>query len=120
VVVDHVLTEVAEVPGMLAAWSGRQVWLVGVRCPLAVLRERAAAREDRRGWQEYLNVVTWQHEQVHRPLDSYDLEVDTAELDPTTCALRIKERVRAGGPQAFAQLSTRYAELDVAPQPAQG
>jgi chloramphenicol 3-O phosphotransferase len=107
VVVDHVLTEAAEVPELVAAWAGLPVWLIGVRCPLEILRERAAAREDRRDWQEYLNVVTWQHTVVHTHLGGYDLEVNTAELSPEVCARQMNELVQAGAPQAFARLRAR-------------
>jgi chloramphenicol 3-O phosphotransferase len=110
VVVDHVLVDEAEVPGLVQAWAGLSVWLVGVRCPLALLRQRAAARGDRRGWQEYVNAVTWQHEHVHTTLNGYDVEVNTAVLDPAACAHRISEQMHGRQPRAFAQLAARYPE----------
>lgn len=120
VVIDYILHDRALLPELVRAWAGLQVWLIGVHCPLPLLHERAAVREDRRGWEEYSNVITWQHQNLHTRVPGYDLDVDTSTLDPTSCALRIKERVRAGDPKAFAQLSARYAEPDAAPQPAQG
>ncbi len=107
VVVDHVLYAAPDLHECLTLWHALPVWLVGVHCPLEVVRQRAVMRADRSGWKEYLDVVTWQFEVVHRHTRGiYDIEVDTSHLSPAECALQIKDALGAGGqPRAFKQLA---------------
>jgi chloramphenicol 3-O phosphotransferase len=91
-------------PACARRLAGLPVLLVGVHCPIEVIMERRnrgqAGREGRYavGTPEEpipAPVLRWQRE-VHVP-GIYDLEVNTAELSPTECAARIRERL-SGGP----------------------
>ena len=107
VVVDHVLYAAPDLDECLTLWQALPVWLVGVHCPLDVVRQRAVMRTDRSGWKEYLEVVSWQYEEVHKHTRGiYDIEVDTSRLSPAECAVQIKDALRASGqPRAFRQLT---------------
>ena len=76
VVVDHVLVLSAWVRDLRVAMTGLDVTLVGVRCAEPVLSQREAARGNRT-----LGQAAAQLPVVHAHL-AYDLEVDTAALDP--------------------------------------
>lgn len=91
VVVDQVFYDAGFVTEILTLWESLPVWLVGVSCPLEMVRQRAAARPDRESsW--YLPVATWMFDEAHRHTRGiYDLEVDTSRLTPTECALQIKQ-----------------------------
>ena len=89
---------------------GLPALLVGVRCPL----ETILARRRATGWMSSDSgdtevpapILRWQ-EQVHIP-GIYDLEVDTALLDPPACAVRIKQHLDQGPkPTAIEQLAAR-------------
>ena len=80
VVVDHVLLSGGWVTDAAAAWAGHRVLSVGVRCPLAEVVRREAARGDRT-----LGQARAQFEAVHAHA-AYDLEVDTSMADPDACA----------------------------------
>ncbi len=107
VVVDHAFYAAADLHECLTLWQSLPVWLVGVHCPLGVVRERAAIRTDRASWSEYLDVVTWQFDEVHTHTRGiYDVEVDTSRLSPADGALQIKHHLQtAATPQAFKQLA---------------
>lgn len=79
-VLDDVFTE----PGSITEWAevlaGRDVLLVGVRCDLAELQRREAARGDRG-----IGQALWQYERVHA-YAVYDLEIDTTAASPEACA----------------------------------
>jgi chloramphenicol 3-O phosphotransferase len=80
VVVDHVLLSRSWVEDAATALAGHPVLSVGVRCPLAEVVRREAARKDRT-----LGQARAQFEPVHR-WPGYDLELDTSQADPDTCA----------------------------------
>jgi len=106
-VVDHVLYDPRDLHECLGLWRPFEVWLVGVRCPLEIVRQRAGARPERlAGWPEYVEVVTWQFDEAHRHTrGSYDIEVDSSVLSPVEGALRIKALLRTGAkPEAFRRL----------------
>ncbi|HEY6747588.1 MAG TPA: AAA family ATPase [Mycobacteriales bacterium] len=83
VVVDHVLLSAGWVADAASAFGDRPVLSVGVRCPLAEVVRREAARGDRT-----LGQARAQFEVVHA-YAGYDLEVDTSLADPDTCAARV-------------------------------
>lgn len=83
VVVDHVLLSADWVAGAARAWSGHAVLSVGVRCPLAEVVRREAARADRT-----LGQARAQFTAVHAHA-GYDTEVDTSLADPDDCATRV-------------------------------
>jgi chloramphenicol 3-O phosphotransferase len=77
--------------------------LIGVRCPLEVLKEREKSRGDRT-----LGQARLQHELVHAH-GVYDLEVDTAQFSAAECARQIQaylqDCAQAGDlPRAFKRL----------------
>lgn len=99
VVADHVLVEPEWTADCADLFWELPAYLVGVRCPLAILEERERARRDRT-----LGQAKAQYPLVHAH-DIYDLEVDTSVLSPQECAAAIIERVTTGGPPtAFYQL----------------
>lgn len=71
-----------------AVLDGLSVLWVGVRCPPAVAAAREAARGDR-----VAGMAASQAEIVHKGV-TYDVEVDTSEADPLTCAQTIAAFVR--------------------------
>jgi chloramphenicol 3-O phosphotransferase len=79
-----ILDEVMITEGALDEWiealDGLDVFFVGVRCELAELQRREAARGDRGVGQ-----ALWQHERVHVH-GPYDLEVDTTGASAEACA----------------------------------
>lgn len=84
VIVDHVLLESAWLDECRRLWADLDWWLVGVRCPLAVVEERERDRRDRT-----LGQAAAQFAVVHDHGVPYDVEVDTSELSPESAAVRI-------------------------------
>ncbi len=80
VIVDHVLLEDAWVDDLRATLDGIDWWLVGVRCPLAVVEQRERDRRDRT-----IGQAAAQFAVVHEER-TYDVEVDTSELSPEAAA----------------------------------
>src|SRR5512135_1683095 len=101
---DHVLVEPAWVSECARLFCHLPAYLVGIRCPLAVLEERERSRKDRT-----LGQARAQYPLVHAHC-VYDLEVDTSRLNVEECALRIKELVeKAKPPAAFRHLAALLA-----------
>lgn len=98
VIMDHVLVEPCWVEECARLFADLPAWLVGVRCPLAVLEERERSRRNRTLGQARLQV-----ERVHAHR-LYDLEVDTSRFSPQECAAAIIALLAAGPPQALKQL----------------
>ena len=98
VIADHVLVEPAWWQDCIERFAVLPAFLVGVRCPLAVLEEREKARRNRT-----LGQARAQWAVVHGP-GVYDVEVDTSRLTPEECARRIVARVKSGAPGALRQL----------------
>lgn len=72
----------------LTAFAGLDVLWVGVRCDAAVAEARERARGDR-----IIGMAARQADLVHRGV-RYDLEVDTTDAEPMTCAKVVAARVR--------------------------
>lgn len=89
VLVDHVLLDPSWVRDAGSAFAGLPVLSVGVRCPLAEVVRREAARRDRT-----LGQARAQFHSVHA-YAGYDLEVDTSLLDPDGCATAVAEAMTA-------------------------
>ncbi len=99
VVADHVLVEPAWVAECARLFHDLPAWLIGVRCPLAVLEERERSRKDRTLGQARAQVPL-----VHAH-GIYDLEVDTSVYSPEECARRIQLKIESGDkPAAFHRL----------------
>ena len=100
VLADHVLVEPAWVNECAGLFCALPAYLIGIRCPLAVLEERERNRKDRT-----LGQARAQYPLVHAHA-IYDLEVDTSQLSIEECALKIKTRIEDGAqPTAFKQLA---------------
>lgn len=102
-VVDHVLSEPWRLDDCLTVLADVDVFLVGVRCPLAELERRERARGDRPP-----GLAAYQYERVHAH-GVYDVECDSAASSPRECAELIKAHVesavaRGEAPTAFARL----------------
>ncbi|KDN80896.1 chloramphenicol phosphotransferase CPT family protein [Kitasatospora cheerisanensis] len=82
-VVDHVLSEPWRLADCLDVLSPYQVLFVGIRCDVAELMRREAARADRPP-----GVAAYQADLVHRHGD-YDLECDSGTYSPRECAEQI-------------------------------
>jgi chloramphenicol 3-O phosphotransferase len=99
VVAEHVLVEPLWLEECARLFSDLPALFVGVRCPLAVLEQREAARKDRT-----LGQARAQFPLVHAH-GVYDLEVDTSACSAEDCALQIKRRLEDGRPpEAFRRL----------------
>ncbi|WP_285643713.1 AAA family ATPase [Lentzea sp. NBRC 102530] len=107
VVMDHVLSEPWRLRDCLDVFTGLDVVLVAVHCPLDVLERRERARGDR-----VPGAAARQLQEVHRH-QLYDFEVDTSVLSARECARAIKEFV-AGPPEkrAFDELRGRARRHD--------
>lgn len=97
IIADHVFVEKAWVDECAGLFADMNAYLIGIRCPLAILEQRERQRQDRT-----LGQARAQYDVIHR-YTCYDLEVDTSILSPKQCAQRIIERLNAP-PQAFRQL----------------
>jgi chloramphenicol 3-O-phosphotransferase/ribosomal protein S18 acetylase RimI-like enzyme len=98
VLADHVLVEPAWVRECAELFAGLPAYLIGIRCPLAVLEQRERERKDRT-----LGQARLQFERVHAH-GVYDFEVDTSQFSIDACARRIREHIQHHSPQAFHQL----------------
>lgn len=92
VITDHVLVDPHWVQECIDLLSNFPVYLVGVHCPLEVLKERERSRRDRTPGQ-----AAAQYPLVHAHM-KYDVEVDTSLLNPAGCARRIIERMQRSDP----------------------
>ncbi len=92
VVADHVLVEPRWLQECAALFSDLPAYLIAVRCPLAILEQREQTRVNRTPGQ-----AKAQYARVHAH-GVYDLEVDTGQLSPIDCALRIKVRLDSSSP----------------------
>lgn len=98
VIAEHILLERAWLRACATQLEVLAPLFVGVRCPLAVVEQRAASCGCRD-----LDPIRSQFGQVHM-LGVYDLEVDTSVLSPEECATQIMHRLNAGPPHALSWL----------------
>ena len=99
VLVDHVFLEPEWVSECAELFADIPAYLIGVRCPLAILELREQQRGDRSPGQ-----ARAQFDRVHRHI-TYDFEVDTAAADAVTCAAAIRQYLSSGAaPSAFQRL----------------
>ncbi len=105
VLADHVLVEPAWVSECASLFCHLPAYLVGLRCPLAVLEERERSRKDRT-----LGQARAQYPLVHAHC-IYDLEIDTSIMDVGECTTQIKDFLeKAKPPTAFKHLSAHLVE----------
>ena len=111
-IVDHAFDHQRWVEECLQIWRNIPVYLVGVRCPLDVLLQRAEARKAER-MDVYPQIVTWEFDETHRHTRGiYDLEVDTSRLSSIECARQILWHIEQAPPRAFNQLASDGALQD--------
>jgi len=82
-VIDHVFERNEWYSECLSALHGHHYLIVGVHCPLEILRSRESARGDRR-----IGLAEIQYSMVHKDRE-YDLEVDTSIQSSEDCASEI-------------------------------
>lgn len=95
VVVDDIILERAWLDDWAAVLAGVHAWLVGVRCPASVVRERMRLRGD-----ALVPDGVAQLPAVHGHSD-YDVEVDTSLASPEHCARRIADHIAAHPPRVL-------------------
>ncbi|MYE11386.1 MAG: AAA family ATPase [Gammaproteobacteria bacterium] len=98
VIVDDLLLAEAYVRDYVESLRGLSVTLVGVRCPLAVVNAREAARPGR-----FPGTAESHFHTVHAHC-VYDVEVDTGSTPPRACAEQVV-RAMASGVSAFDRLA---------------
>lgn len=102
VIADHVLVEPAWAAECAALLSDLPAYLIGVRCPLAVVEQRERERGNRT-----LGQARAQFHRVHAH-GLYDLEVDTSLHSAAECAAQICAHLQQGSPPtALRQLHAR-------------
>ena len=82
-IIDHAITAGYHVELLRDATQGHRALLVGIDCPLDVLRERELARGDRR-----VGMAEQQARTIHTLLE-YDLFIDSSATSPQDAAARI-------------------------------
>lgn len=98
VVADHVLSDPDWVSECAALFHELPAFLVGLQCPLAVLEQREADREDRT-----LGQAALQHLLVHK-FTVYDIEFDTSQMTANRCGAATIEYMDGHAPHAFRNL----------------
>jgi chloramphenicol 3-O phosphotransferase len=89
VIVDDLLFKPQYLHDYAVALTDYQVWCVGVRCSLARVNEREGKRPGR-----FPGTATSHYHQVHAHDLAYDVEVDTTDLDASSCARSIIARLQ--------------------------
>jgi chloramphenicol 3-O phosphotransferase len=99
ILADHVLVEPAWVDECARLFHDLPAYLIGVRCPLAVVEQRERERGDRT-----LGQARKQFERAHAH-GLYDFEIDTSLATPAACAAQIRAYLATGPqPSAFRRL----------------
>jgi chloramphenicol 3-O phosphotransferase len=89
VIVDDLLFKPDYLRDYALALEDLEAWLIGVRCSLDVVNQREARRSGR-----FPGTATSHFHDVHAHGCDYDLEVDTSEAAPRSCAALIIDRVK--------------------------
>ena len=84
-IIDHAVTARYHLDLLLQATSSHRVLLVGLDCPVEILRERESARGDRT-----IGMAEQQARRIHSWLE-YDLLLDTSTTTPDAGAARIAD-----------------------------
>ena len=91
IIVDTLMGDPFDATECTRHFSGLDVLMVGVHCPLAILEERELARGDRMP-----GLAKGELTRVHN-YTNYDLEVDTSRKSPEECAEAIANAISTGG-----------------------
>src|SRR3954452_16236739 len=95
VLVDDIILDRDWLADWAAVLRGAPAWLVGVRCPASVVRERIRLRGDGVPTDGLAHLAV-----VHGHSD-YDVEVDTSLSTPDRCALRIAGHIATHPPRVL-------------------
>lgn len=95
IIVDDIILSDAFLDDYLNVLANRQVYFVGVRCPLPVIESRESARLGR------FPGTAESHFNLCHAHNQYDVEVDTSASTPAQCAGLVIERMQQGPPSAF-------------------
>lgn len=105
VIIDDLLFEESFVADYARVLVEFDVTVVGVRCPLDVVRQRESERPGR-----FPGTATWHFEKVHEHM-IYDVEIDTASNSPRKCALQVIDALNnKTTPSAIEQLAASYPD----------
>lgn len=104
VIVDDLLFKPEYLQDYAIALQRHQVWCVGVRCSIERVNEREAKRPGR-----FPGTATSHYHQVHAHELAYDVEVDTTDLNATSCAQLIIDRLQQP-PRALQQWLTKFGD----------
>ena len=81
VIIDDLLFKNDYLLDYAEALHNISVWMIGIRCSLAIVNEREALRSGR-----FPGTATSHFHEVHAHDAGYDLEVDTSATSPRACA----------------------------------
>ena len=111
-VIDHVFERDAWYQDCLSALVSHRVLLVGVHCPLDILRSREAARGDRR-----IGLAEIQFPIVHKNRE-YDIDVDTNTKSAEDCAVDILAAYKRKVAQTRTSIQMQIRHYDSVDEPA--
>ena len=95
IIIDDIVMEKEFLMDYLSVFNGLKLYFVGVRCPYPVIEKRESNRPGRFPGTAYGQMKICHSHNI------YDVQVNTAEHSPGTCALMVIERIRKGPPEAF-------------------
>ena len=107
IIIDDIILEPGFLTDYLDAFTGCDVWFVGVRCDLAIIEEREQARLGR------FPGTAFGHSEICHAHGIYDIEVDTGSSDPEHCVESVVSRMKEGPGTAFEQLRAQL----ISPKP---
>ncbi|WP_369410485.1 phosphotransferase-like protein [Kribbella orskensis] len=93
-VIAESITSPAELPRYVELFGEFEVVLIGVRCPLPIVRDRELLRTDRLNGPHELDLIEF--DQVHQHAD--ELEADTSAEPTATSVARIVTQLSARSP----------------------
>ena len=88
VILDHVVPSPSWWQECMTVFAPHRLLTVGVHCPLPELEQRETARGDR-----HPGLARMQFDRVHQH-GAYQVEVDTSQLSPETCATQIQSALQ--------------------------
>lgn len=107
VIVDTVAWSLGSLSGFVEALWDRQVFAIGLHCPLAVLEAREQARNNRS-----IGLARQQFDLVHKDA-LYNLEIDTSSMSSDACAEKIIQAMQTAPIlHAFARMKQRQDSFD--------
>ncbi|MEL0066317.1 MAG: AAA family ATPase [Gammaproteobacteria bacterium] len=98
IIIDDIILSPVFLDDYLEVMKDTTLYFVGVRCPLAVIASREAARPGR------FPGTAESHFELCHAHNEYDIEVDTSVTSPAVCAGDVIARMDVGDPDAFRRL----------------